>query len=125
MGEVIVEGDDIPSTWTLVNESDGELYDFSGVTKLWFTLKKHETDINADAIIGPLNSVDNADQVKYDAPTPGAGKVWVWLKAAETAGLAVQGSMFYDIQVLKDGLVNTLVTGPWPAFRHEETEGTP
>ena len=118
----LVEGDDVEITWTLTLP-DGSYYDFTGVTKVWFTLKALFEDSDADALIGPLNSDDNPTQVTYGAGGPGAGKIKVWMKADETTGAAARKNPVYDIQVLKSGKINTLVRGIMP-FDHEITEET-
>lgn len=114
-----VEGDDITITWTFKNK-DGSLYDFSDVTKAWFTIKEAFSDPDAEAIVGPLNSVDQADQVTYGVAGPGEGKLKVWMKAGDTPGLADYQHRYYDIQVLKAGLIHTLVRGEI-GFVHEVT----
>ena len=118
-GKSFTEGDDLRGAWTL-QDDDGDPYDFTGVTKLWITVKKSREDDDDQALIGPLNSVDDPTQVKFDYPTADQGLVWVWFKAAETAGLAAYGTVFYDVQVLKNGLINTVVDGDI-SFKDETT----
>lgn len=117
-----VEGDDISITWTFKNK-DGSIYDFTDVTKAWFTIKENYSDPDTDAIVGPLNSVDQSDQVTFGVTGPGEGKLKVWLKAADTPGLADYQHRYYDIQVLKSGLIHTLVRGEIK-FVHEVTLAT-
>jgi hypothetical protein len=115
----MIEGDHKPLTWTLY-DSDGTVYDWTGVTKMWITVKASEHDDDDDAIIGPLNSVVHAAQVKYDYPTADAGQCWVKFSDTDTSGLAAQGTLVYDIQVIKNGETNTLVDGKI-AWNHEKT----
>lgn len=115
----IVEGDDVVIVWTLTH-SDGSLYDFTPVTKAWITLKADPDDLDANALVGPLNSTDNPTQVKYGDPDPGEGKFFAWFKNSETTALATHKYVYYDIQVLNAGKVNTLIKGR-TKFEHEIT----
>lgn len=118
---IIVEGDYKPLVWTITNISDGAAYDFTGVTKVFFSIKKDATDLYTAAIV-KLNSIDNPGQVEYDAPDPGAGKIRVKLESADILDLAVLGPMVYDIKVLKSGKPQTLIKGAFPALDHAVTE---
>jgi len=116
-----VEGDDISFTVELTDK-EGNPFDLTDVTKVWFTAKPEFDVSDADASI-KINSVDEPTQVTYGGVDPGAGKIWIWLKAAQTTGLARYDRVKYDIQVLKAGLIKTLVRGEIP-FEHEVTEAT-
>lgn len=114
------EGDDNRFFFILTDPITSAYYDWAGVTKAWITLKKNETDDDADKVI-QLNSVDHPTQVKINHPTADEGNIWFWFKAADCKVWAALGELHYDVQVLKDGLINTLVKGTIP-FGHEITE---
>ena len=111
LGYVLTDGDDIPFTFVYRRRDNGELYDFSGVTKAWYTIKENQDDVDGDALVGPYNSIDNTTLVKQGAPTPGDGKVWILFPKADTAGLSARGDLWYDVQILDGGLVHTLQKG--------------
>lgn len=116
--EKIVEGNDIPITWDVTE--DGDYYDWTGVTKMWFCIKETVHDDDADALV-LLNSVDDSGQVKYDHPTADEGQCWVELASTDSAGLAAKGTLKYEIKVLKSGKENTLIQGDI-CFRHGRIE---
>lgn len=116
------EGDDIRFWMTLTDPDTGDYYDWAGVTKAWLTVKKDIHSDDADAEL-QLNTVDNAAQLKIDHPTADKGEFWVWIKAADCKTWAALGTLRYDFQVLKDGLINTLVKGAIP-FDHECTQAS-
>lgn len=120
---VLVEGDDIPFTWTFTN-ADRSLFDFSDVTKAWFTLKMLPGDADENALAGtPINSVDHPAQLKYGVGDgcPGPGKLWMKLLREETGGLAAYKLLHCDIQVIKAGDLRTLVVGTMK-FQDEITQ---
>jgi hypothetical protein len=119
-GKGYVEGDDIVIPFTL--RQGGAPYDLSAVTKVWFTVKSNENDTDEKAKIR-LNSDDNPTQVTYGGTNPGPGKILVWALSGETAGLAAYKTLTYDIQVLQDSLILTLVRGPLK-LAHEVTLAT-
>ena len=114
---VFVEGDYKVFTVTFTNKSDGELYDFTGVTMAKLTIKKNQTDAFDDALV-KLNSDDNPTQVEYGTGGPGAGIFRVKFESADTVTLATQGPCWFDIRVIKNGKPQTLGRGPWTAFTH-------
>ena len=99
-----VEGDVIQITFTFV-DSAGSLYDFSGVTKAWFTVKSSFEQTDADALVA-INSVDEPAQVSYGIAGPGDGKAEVIMLNANTTGLAGYDRRHYDFQVLDAGDVS-------------------
>lgn len=107
----IIEGDDVQIEWTLTDVTTGDPYDFTGTTKCWFTLKKNPDDSDSNALIA-LNSIDDTSYLKYGpSPGPGPGKIYVWMSDTLTANLADYNYTYYDLQVLQNGLIATLVTG--------------
>jgi hypothetical protein len=116
-----VEGDTITITFTFKNR-DGSLYDFTGVTKAWFTVKDEYNKSDNEALVF-VNSADNPTQVTYGVGGPGEGKGRVQLLNANTVGLAEYKHRYYDFQVLKGGEPITLVIGEIK-FRHEVTLAT-
>lgn len=109
----IVEGDDKEFTWTLTDRETGNPYDFTGVTKMWLTLK---VDFNQDDDdIVSINTIDDPTYIKYGIPDVGAGQIWAHLQDTQTVGLAQYAYVYYDIQVLQNGKVLTLARGriPW------------
>jgi len=117
-----VEGDDNRFFFILTDRITGDYYDWAGVTKAWFTIKRNYSDDDTEAVF-QVNTVDDATQIKTDHPTADEGNIWFWIKAAECKTWAAFGAMYYDVQVLKDGLVNTLVEGTIP-FGHESTKAS-
>jgi len=122
LGYEIVEGDDVPLTWT-ITDSTGAVYDFTGVTKAFFTIKKSRSDDDDDALIGPLNTADDPTQIEYNYPTADAGQIWVELTSGQTEDIAARGLCWYDYRVIKAGKVNTIVRGQI-SFEHETTDET-
>jgi hypothetical protein len=114
-----VEGDQIPITFTFTNQ-DGSLYDFSTVTKAWFTVKANYDDDDSAALVGPLDSDTHPTQVTYGVAGPGDGKARVVMLPADTAGIATAPNRYYDFQVLKGTAISTLVRGSIK-FVHEVT----
>lgn len=116
-----VEGDTINILFTFT-EKDGTLYDFTGVTKAWFTVKANYTDSDSNALVA-LNSIDNPTQVTFGVAGPGEGVARVIVNPAESAGLAQYVHRYYDFQVLKGTVISTLVFGEI-GFVHEVTQAT-
>jgi len=116
-----VEGDSITITFTF-KESSGSLFDFTTVTKAWFTIKDSYDKPDNDALV-LLNSSDNPTQVTYGVGGPGAGKGKVTMVSANTSGLAQYKHRYYDFQILKAGKIQTLVRGEI-IFVHEVTLAT-
>lgn len=116
-----IEGDTITLTFTFKNK-DGTLYDFTGVTKMWFTVKDDYDKDDTDALVR-LNSADEPTQVTYGPSGPGDGKGRAKMLATDTPGLAQYKHRYYDIQVLNGADINTLVTGEIK-FGHEVTRAT-
>lgn len=114
-----VEGDKITLLITF-REQDGSLYDFTGVSKAWFTVKSNYDDTDGSALVA-LNSADHPTQLTYGAGGPGAGKAQVILLPDNTRDLAKAQHRYYDFQVLKgpDG-ISTLMIGEIK-FVHEVT----
>jgi hypothetical protein len=114
-----VEGDQIPILFIFRNQ-DGSLYDFSGVSKAWFTVKANYSDDDTDALVGPLDSVTHPTQVTFGVAGPGEGKARVIMLPADTAGIAEPPNRYYDFQVLEGTAISTLVRGSIK-FVHEVT----
>ncbi len=117
-----VEGDTITITFKF-KLKDGSLYDFTGVTKVWFTVKDNYNQSDVNALVA-LNSADDPTQVTYGVAGPGEGKGKVIMAATDTPGLAQYKHRYYDFQILKGGnVINTLVRGELK-FVHEVTLAT-
>lgn len=116
----IVEGDDIEIIWTLTDSETSDPFDFTGVTKMWFTLKKDYSDDDTEAFVS-VNTIDDSSYIKFGPGDVGPGQVWVWIQDTESAGLAEYSYVYYDIQVIQNGKIATLVRGRFP-FVPEVTE---
>lgn len=120
--DFFTEGDDTRFYFIFTDPSTGTYYDWTGVTKAWITVKKNHWDTDAQAKL-QLDTDTNPTQLKIDYPTADFGQMWVWAKAAECKTWAAEGSLLYDVKVIKDGLENRLVKGIIP-FSHEITQAT-
>ena len=121
-GRIFVEGDTITIKF-LNRKADGSVYDLTGISKVWFTAKKDYADPDLDALIGPLDSAAHPLQVSYGVAGPGAGIIQIKLLNADTAGIAINDNIYYDVQGLKGTDIITFVQGTLP-FVHEVTQAT-
>jgi len=118
----IPRGDDLElqrgDTWAITMQRLG---DVSGRDKLWFTLKDDKDDADTEALVqieesaglvyingAPAGTPANGSITVTDAVR---GNLTVGLAAVESAKLADVGNLYYDVQMLDDPVVTTLVHG--------------
>lgn len=88
--------------------------------KLWFTVKTAQNILDASAVI-QLTEIDGLLVLNGDSTSSSlasltvtdatAGNITIVLSATLTAALALNNSMYYDIQMLASGTVTTLTSG--------------
>lgn len=118
----VPRGDDLAlqrgDTWAITMQRLG---DVSGRDELWFTLKDDKDDADASALV----QIDESTGLLYingvPAGTPANGSIVVTdaakgnltinLAAVEAAKLADVGNLYYDVQLLDDPAITTLVRG--------------
>lgn len=99
----LIRGDDRTLTVTVVDDL-GAAANLTGILGMWFTVKRHQTDTDLEAVI--QKSLGSGVAVTDAA----GGIATVTLTAANTA--SATGLHFWDVQVkTAAGLITTLATG--------------